>query len=135
MSDFVIKQQHFWAKMDDPSFWEVIKPTTYVRTSCNTITHCEKVCRVLIRDDTIEVLWDHTKRCVLIQDSTNWYHLTHRSITDLTVRQVIIGLGFNYMETCWSSNGNDVLDILVQNAPLSTIRILTLDDMDICEKL
>jgi len=135
MSDFVTKQQTFWAKMDDPSFWEVIKPSTYIRTTCNTITHCNKVAEVFIEDHVVEILWDYIKRCVLIQDGTYWYHLTHRSIADLTIRQVIIGLGFNYMETCWSSNGNDVLDMLVHNAPLSTIRVLTVDDMDICEKL
>jgi hypothetical protein len=60
--------------------------------------------------------------------------MTHGLFDNLTIRQVIIGLGFKYMETFWSSE-EDVLDMLVNKAPLSTIRILTLDDLDTCEKL
>ena len=116
-------------------FSEKIKHPSYIRTPCTTISHCDRVCQVFIRDYIIEVFWDYVKRCVLIQDGTNWYHMRHNSIPNLTIRQVIIGLGFNYMETEWSDNGEDVLDILVNHAPVSTIRILTLEDVDICEKL
>ena len=119
----------------DSTLFKKIQNPIYTRVPCTKISHCERVCQVLIRDYIIEVLWDYTKKCVLIQDSTNWYYLTHNLISDLTIRQVIIGLGFNYMETEWSYNGEDVLDILAHHAPLSTIRILTLDDVDICKKI
>jgi hypothetical protein len=107
----------------------------YIRTSCNVISHCDKICQVLVRDYSFEILWDYVKGCVLIQDSTNWYHITHTSITHLTIRDVIIGLGYKYMETLWSYNGEDVLDILAHQAPLSVVYIHTLDDLDTCEKL
>lgn len=135
MDEFSKRQKEFWAKMDSPQFWEKIKPQKYIYSPCSTISHCDKVSQVLISDHTIEVLWDHAKRCVLIQDGTNWYHMMHTSIYNLTIRQVVIGLGFKYMETEWSNNGEDVLDIVANQAPLSTIRILTLDDVDTCEKL
>jgi len=121
--------------MDNLQFWERKKSPSYNLTPYNIISHCNKVCQVFIEGYSIEVLWDYRKKCVLIQDGTHLYQLTHNFIGEMTIRQVIIGLGFKYMETFWSSNGKDVLDILVHNAPLSTIRILTLDDMDICEKL
>jgi len=97
----------------------------------------KKVCQVLIRDYSIEIIWDYAKKCVLIQDAkyedgTKYENL----LTDnLTIRQVVTGLGFKYMETYWSSNGEDVLDMLVCEAPLSIVSILTLDDLDTCEKL
>ena len=106
----------------------------YIRTPCDTISHCDRICQVVIDDCIIEVLWDYSKNCILIQDTT-WYHLTHNSIRDLTIRQVVIGIGFNYMKTAWSDNGEDVLDIVAHQAPLSTIHVLTLDDLDTCEKL
>ena len=131
--EFTKKQQAFWKKMDTVEFWEKIKSPNYIRTPCNTISHCDNVCQVLIRDYSIKILWDYVKNCVLIQDSANWYHITHTTIKNLTVREVIIGLGYKYMETVWSDNGDDVLDILAHQASLSTVRVLTLDD--ICEKL
>ena len=132
MNEFSKNQQEFWVKMDNPQFWEKIKPPRYIRTPCSTFNHCNRVCKIVRDDYVIEVLWDYAKKRVLIHDGT-WYHLTHSLISELTIRQVVIGLGFDYMETEWSDNGNDVLDILVHQAPLSTIRILTLDDT--CEKL
>ena len=103
----------------------------------DVINMCHKqVCQVLIEDYTIEILWDYAKKCIVIQDG-NYEDGTRQDLIadNLTIRQVVTGLGFKYMETCWSSNGEDVLDMLVCDAPLSTIRILTLDDMEICEKL
>ena len=135
MSDFVAKQHHFWAKMDDPLFWEVIKPSKYIRTPCSTLTHCNKVGEVYI-DRDIEILWDYVKRCVLVQDGMNWYHLSHTIMRDLTVRQVIKGIvSAEYMETIWSDNGEDVIDIPVCKAPMFKVIVLDLDDVDMCEKL
>jgi len=108
---------------------------SYIRSPCNYISHCDKVCQVLIDDYIIQILWDYVKRCILVQDSTTWYHMTHISIKHLTIREIVIGLGYKYMETVWSDNGEDALDILAHQAPLSTVRVFTLDDIDICEKL
>ena len=127
---FAKKQQEFWGKMDDPSFWEVIKPSKYIRTPCNTITHCNKLGEVYI-DRIIEILWDYAKKCILIQDGTNWYHLSHTMIQQLTVRQIIDGIVSNkYME----SKSSNILDMIAHKAPLFKVRVLDLDDMDICEK-
>jgi len=133
--EFTKKHQEFWAKMDTPQFWEKIKLPSYIRTPCTSISYCNKICQVFIKDSIVEVLWDYVKKCILIQDGTNWYHMQHNFIPNLTIRQVVIGLGYNYMETEWSDNGEDVLDIIAHKAPLSTIRTLTLDDVDMCEKL
>ena len=131
MSNFTEKQNNFWEKMDDPSFWEAIKPSNYIRTPCNTITHCNKVGEVFI-DRVIEILWDYVKRCVLIQDGTNWYHLSHTTIQHLTVRQVIDGIVSNKcIETQWSNE--NVLDKIVHKAPLFRIRVL--EDVDMYETL
>lgn len=131
MSEFIEKQNLFWKKMDDSLFWETIKPSKYIRTPCYTITHCDKVGDVFIGDRIVEILWDYVKRCVLIQDSSTWYHLSHTIIQNLTVRQTINGIVPNeYIET-----EDDVLDMLVHKAPLFKVRVLDLDDVDMCEKL
>ena len=133
MDEFTKKQQEFWEKMDDSSFWEVIKPSKYIRVPCNTITHCNKLGEVYI-DRVVEILWDCVKQCVLIQDGDNWYHLSHTMIQHLTVRQVIDGIVSNKcMETKWSNE--NVLDMIVHKAPLFKVRVLDLDDVDTCEKL
>jgi hypothetical protein len=136
MSDFAAKQNNFWEKMDDPLFWESIKPSKYIRTPYSTIHHCNKIGYVYILDHVIEILWDYVKQCVFIQDGNNWYHLRHTVIFNLTVRQVIKGIVSNeQMETIWSDNGQDVLDMMVDKAPLFKVRVFDLDDVDMCERL
>ena len=123
MSDFVVKQQSFWEKMDNPVFWKAIKPSKYIHTPCSTITKYNKVGEVYI-DRVVQILWDCVKLCVLIQDGTNWYHLSHTTIHNLTVRQVVQGIVSNeHVKTIYPEE--DVLDIHVDKAP--PFKVIVLD--------
>ena len=135
MSEFE-KQHDFWKKLDEPRFWEKITPPKYVYNPCNTLSHCDIVGEVIIRNRVIKILWDYVLKCILIQDDNNWYHLRYTTIDHLTVRQVIAGIvSDKYMETIWSTNGEDVLDIIAHHAPLFKVLVLDVDDVDTCEKL
>ena len=99
----------------------------YIRTPCN-FKECKRVsrkevCQICISGYIVEVLWDCKNKCVLIRDNTS-YHMTHGLIDNLTLRQVVVGLGFKHMETMWSPKGEDVLDMFVSQAPSSMIRVL-----------
>jgi hypothetical protein len=75
----------------------------------------------------IEICWHASSNRVLVQDNGEWFYLHSPDIPQLTLKQVIEGLGYgqDQIVVTWALDDlqNEVLSLTVQNAPLNQMAL------------
>lgn len=75
----------------------------------------------------IEVSWQASTNRILVQDNGEWFYLHSPDIPQLTLKQVIEGLGYgnDQIVVSWALDDlqNEVLSLTVQNAPLNQLAL------------
>ena len=116
-----------------PSFIQESKMAQFIRTPIDdddiqyVLQHSSQVSQVSYRDErVIEIDWDYQSHRTVVQDNGQWFHFTSPDIDNLTIQQVITGLGYTNEQAVvtWADyDMNDVLNSVVENAPLNQITL------------
>jgi hypothetical protein len=113
----------------------------FIRTPINNdddgYVNIIQVSQVKLRNQqVIEINYDTQEREVVIGDNGNWFYLRSPDLPNLTIHQVLEGLGYgdNQMVVTWieggiennQNNQNDILNSIVEYAPLNQISLFAL---------